>query len=93
MTNVKYVKFELDLSVRHDCQFYNSLGKLFFNLKVFVSGFKSASGYSLATTRSTKLDVKENVDYPYTIFKVDSKQLTIKDIKETPVGQTVNIVI
>jgi hypothetical protein len=39
------------------------------------------------------LDVKENVDYPYKIFKVDSKQLTIKDIKETPVGQTVSIVI
>jgi hypothetical protein len=56
-------------------------GKLFFKLKVFVSGFKSASGYSLATTRSTKLDVKENVDYPYKMFKVDSKQLTIKQNK------------
>ena len=81
--------FQLDMTVSSTIAW----GKLFFKLKVFVSGFKSTSGYSLATTRSTKLDVKENVDYPYKIFKVDSKQLTIKDIKETPVGQTVNIVI
>jgi hypothetical protein len=37
--------------------------------------------------------VKENVDYPYRMFKLDSKHLTINDIKETPVGQAVSIVI
>jgi len=39
------------------------------------------------------LDVKENVEYPYRMFKLDRKHLTINDIKESPVGQTVSIVI